>query len=220
MSTFNGPEDFLARGLTPVTAATPQNSDRGDNEECFICSEPYTETTTDADGNATTTVNDEAVALPCGHIFGRECITAWVGTANANASASSSQGVTCPTCRATLFQFGNGQGNGQGNWPGNGQQFGAAQQPGAMQPMGAGQQVGADQQFDIQPGNAIPTGVTTEQWNQLVNFMQQLGVWTNAEEVLTGLSDDEEEEDTNEENGDEGNDDQEDGEEGDDDEDI
>lgn len=183
MSTYNGPQDFLARGLTPITATTAQNSDRGDTTECFICKEPYTESTTDTDGNATTTVNDEPVSIPCGHIFGRECITAWVGTANAQTAQSSNQGTTCPTCRAELFTFGTVQ-------PANGQHLVA------MQPMGAGQQIGADQQFAIPGGNVTQTGatgVTMEQLDQLINVMQQLGVLTTAEEQEDGEEGDDDE---------------------------
>ncbi|KAK6435277.1 hypothetical protein LTR95_008533 [Oleoguttula sp. CCFEE 5521] len=64
---------FLKHELTPVIYTTAPPT-------CPICDEPAT----------------DAVSLPCGHVFCRECITTWsIGPPEHN---------TCPMCRRALFR--------------------------------------------------------------------------------------------------------------------
>ena len=57
-----------------------------DNRDCNICQEPYA-----------TGCESDVVRLPCGHIFGKLCISTWL-TKDAGPANS-----TCPMCRTVLF---------------------------------------------------------------------------------------------------------------------
>jgi hypothetical protein len=70
--------------LTPVPVLQAQ-----DDPDCPICREPLGQRTEDVEDG------EEAVKLPCGHIFGRGCIRTWIsGWIPGNAFP------VCPMCRA------------------------------------------------------------------------------------------------------------------------
>ncbi|KAK5132894.1 hypothetical protein LTR08_008414 [Meristemomyces frigidus] len=62
--------------ITPVVMATLGPEDR----DCSVCLVPYT------------APNDVPVAMPCGHVFGKECIATWYATSS-----------NCPQCRVQAY---------------------------------------------------------------------------------------------------------------------
>lgn len=85
MSPFTSRESFIeTRGLTAVDPSDLNDDDKN----CYICLNPY---------RSPSHVSDELfheypIRLPCGHIFGLNCILRWTLQSN-----------TCPYCRAELF---------------------------------------------------------------------------------------------------------------------
>ena len=101
---------FLA-SLQPLSSE--QREELSSETTCTICREEYasphqnttgdaptTDSTTDrpidtAEGEAVVgqIQHEQAVSLPCGHVFGRDCLTSWIEGSN----------NTCPICRRPLF---------------------------------------------------------------------------------------------------------------------
>lgn len=65
------------------TIPTPDTMES--NQQCGTCWTDFSE-------------DDQGVKLPCGHVFGEECILAWVRGTKPNGHYNS-----CPTCRAELL---------------------------------------------------------------------------------------------------------------------
>lgn len=72
------PATAFLEGL-PVVAINELAEDGG----CAICMEPYV-----------TGCGSDVVRLPCGHLFGSQCLSTWLST----------EADTCPMCRAVLFE--------------------------------------------------------------------------------------------------------------------
>ena len=79
--TFQSRIQFLSKGLAPVTATTLAGL-VAEDRDCAICTEELTD--------------EDAVQLPCKHIFGRSCVESWLKLPGKN---------TCPSCRQVLFSF-------------------------------------------------------------------------------------------------------------------
>lgn len=77
--TFQSRIEFLSKGLAPVTATTLADL-VAEDRDCAICTEELTD--------------EDAVQLPCKHIFGRSCVESWLKLPGKN---------TCPSCRQVLF---------------------------------------------------------------------------------------------------------------------
>ena len=91
--------------LTPVTTSTLAPEDR----ICGICTEAYHDTPSQEQEKEP---QHTPVKLPCGHVFGSECITSWL-------SPETGKSNTCPMCRLELFpaqQPPRTIGDGQGEW--------------------------------------------------------------------------------------------------------
>ena len=89
--------------LTAVTTSSLDSEDR----TCGICTEAYNEQTENQEESQHTPVK-----LPCGHVFGSECITSWL-------SPETGRSNTCPLCRHELFparQQPTTSNDGQGQW--------------------------------------------------------------------------------------------------------
>lgn len=78
---FQSRIDFLSKGLAPVTATTLAGL-VAEDRDCAICTEELT--------------CEEAVQLPCKHVFGKSCVEAWLKLPGKN---------TCPSCRQILFSL-------------------------------------------------------------------------------------------------------------------
>ena len=77
---------FVASLPSPTIANLPP-----DNQECTICTEPYRSPS--LLDKFSQPVSEQPAQLPCGHIFGRECIARWL-----------KDGRSCPICRRQFFQ--------------------------------------------------------------------------------------------------------------------
>lgn len=78
MAYFDSRDSFLQHGLTPLSVRCLND------DECWICFQPYY-----FDGARPA---EKPTQLPCGHIYGKQCILRWTQESN-----------TCPMCRKSLF---------------------------------------------------------------------------------------------------------------------
>ena len=79
--TFQSRIDFLSKGLAPVNATTLAGL-VAEDRDCAICTEELT--------------CEDAIQLPCKHMFGKSCVEAWLKLPGKN---------TCPSCRQVLFSI-------------------------------------------------------------------------------------------------------------------
>lgn len=84
MASFNSKAEFMANGLTHLTAEDAHSFDA----DCTVCYLPFSFDTTPAEESAT----DPVRITSCGHVFCNSCLSEWCET---------SEG--CPMCRRTLF---------------------------------------------------------------------------------------------------------------------
>lgn len=79
----------IRRLFMPIAVASLAENDR----QCAICHE---ELGSDTDTQSKSCKPEQPVKLPCGHVFGKRCMMAWLlhGTDEA----------TCPACRVVIFE--------------------------------------------------------------------------------------------------------------------
>lgn len=63
-----------------------------ENQQCDICQESFSPS---EDG----TSQEKPVSLPCGHVFGKECIAGWMADSHGNSAVRLETTFTCPKCR-------------------------------------------------------------------------------------------------------------------------
>jgi hypothetical protein len=76
--------------ITSILTSVPVDSLKLDDRDCPICHEPY-----EPEPGGEVIDNHEPAQLPCGHAFGRECITEWLKPTTPALSAAVTTAVNC-----------------------------------------------------------------------------------------------------------------------------